>query len=414
MADQSSRLLNVRAVMDQLQTSGPLSRAELARRCRLSKQTVSEVVAQLEAAGWLRATGESVIGGAGRSAALYEVDPASGLVVGVDLGGTKIRAALGDFGGAVLREQTVATDPRGGHVVIDQIAELARGLAQAEGLDVGRVACLALGSPGALDRRTGVMAFAPNIPSFGDLDVAAELGARLGGVTTVVENDVNVSALGEQWAGHGRGLQDFVVIAVGTGIGMGIVVGGELRTGATGAAGEIGYMPIGADPFDPANRAKGPLEMATGGEALARRYVALQGTAAAGPVAGDRHLVPAVFDGAARGDWPAIAALHDEARVLALAISAVAAVLDPELVVLGGGIGAREELLRPVRSVLAQLMARPVEVRASALGDRAGLLGAVAVALRTAQEQLFAAPAPIGITVPAPDLDRLSAGRLPV
>jgi predicted NBD/HSP70 family sugar kinase len=402
MADQVTRQLNTRAVMDQFLAGEPISRAEIARRCGLSKQAVSEIVAELEASGRVGPTGELAGGHVGRAATLYSINPASGLVIGVDLGGTKITAALGDFGGAVLDEATVRTDPRGGHHVIDQIAALAGDLARAQGSPPHRVACLALGSPGALDRSTGVMAFAPNIPSFGDLDVARELSARLG-FTVVVDNDVNMAVLGEQWAGWGRGLSDFVLISVGTGIGMGIVIGGELRTGATGAAGEIAYLPLGADPFDPASRLKGALEEAVGGAGLARRHAALHGSGATD----DRHRVPEIFAAAVAGEPAARAAVEEEARLLALAVAAVAAVLDPELVVLGGGIGSRPELLEPVRSWLDRLMPGPTVVRTSALGARAGVLGAVAVALRTAHARAFATPSALPTAVPAPTLDRL-------
>lgn len=402
MADQVTRQLNTRAVMDQFLTGTPISRAEIARRCGLSKQSVSEIVAELEAAGWVRPTGEVAAGHVGRAATLYSINPGSGLVLGVDLGGTKINAALGDFGGAVLGEATVSTDPRGGHHVIDQIAALARKLADTHGAPLRRVGCLALGSPGALDRRTGVMAFAPNIPSFGDLDVARELTERLG-FAVVVDNDVNMAVLGEQWAGWGRGLTDFVLVSVGTGIGMGLVIGGELRTGANGAAGEIAYLPLGADPFDPASRLRGALEEAVGGEGLARRHAELHGSG----YAADRHRVPAIFAAAASGEPQARAAVDEEARLLALAVCSVAAVLDPELVVLGGGIGSRPELLEPVRSWLARLMPVPTEVRTSALGQRAGVLGAVAVALRAAHDQAFTTPAQLPTAVPAPTLDRL-------
>ena len=401
MVEQVARQLNLRTVMDQFVAAGRISRAEIARRSGLSKQTVSEIVAELEAAGWIRRTGDTVMSGAsGRSAALYEVDPTAGAIVGVDLGGTKISAALGDIGGSVRRELTVPTDPRGGRRVIAQIVGLARDLATAEGLDPARIRVLALGSPGALDRQTGVMAFAPNIPSFGDLDVAREIAAELD-VEVVVDNDVNVAALGEDWAGHGRGRSEFVFVSVGTGIGMGVVSEGVLRTGATGAAGEIAYLPLGTDPFDPANQLRGPLEEAVGGEGLARRYAG----GADRPTG--RHGVLELFAAAAAGDPDARAALEEEARLLALAICAVAAVLDPELVVLGGGIGSRPELLEPVQRWLARLMSRPTPVLTSELGPRAGLLGAIAVGLRTAHRALFPAPAAaerLPILVPAPSL----------
>ncbi|WP_052069614.1 ROK family transcriptional regulator [Streptacidiphilus albus] len=412
MVEQLTRQLNLRTVMDLFVAVGRISRAELARRTGLSKQTVSELVGELEEGGWIRYTGDSVSSGAsGRAAALYELDPSAGAIVGVDLGGTKINAALGDFSGAVLREATAPTDPRGGRYVIAQIVGLARELVAAEGVDPARLRVLALGSPGALDRDTGVMAFAPNIPSFGDLDVAREIAAELGTVV-VVDNDVNIAALGEHWAGHGRGQSEFVFIAVGTGIGMGLITGGVLRTGATGAAGEIAYLPLGTDPFDPANQVKGPLEEAVAGEGLARRY-------AGGPAG--RGSVPEIFAAAAAGEPAALAALDEEARLIALSICAVAAVLDPALAVIGGGIGSRPELLEPVRAWLARLMPRPVPVRTSELGPRAGLLGAVAVGLRTAHQRLFQAPgqstaADRGpVPVPAPALDRVvTAAPVPV
>jgi glucokinase len=306
-------------------------------------------------------------------AAAAERGPASGVVVGVDLGGTKLSAALSDLAGTVLRERTVPTDPRGGRVVIGQITGLARELLAEQG-GAGPLRALALGSPGALDRRTGAMAFAPNIPSFGDLDVAKEIAAELG-TDVVLDNDVNTAALGEQWAGHGRGLADFVFLSVGTGIGMGVVIGGVLRTGANGAAGEIACLPLGADPFDRANQVRGALEEAVGGAALARRY------AGAGA---ERHTVPGIFAAAAAGDAAAAAALDEEARLIALAVHSVTAVLDPGLAVLGGGIGSRAELLEPVRSWLGRLTERPVPLVVSQLGHRAGLLGAVALAVRAA------------------------------
>ena len=309
-----------------------------------------------------------------------------GVVVGVDLGGTKLSAALADLDGTVLRERTVPTDPLGGRQVIGQIVGLARELAEAEGLEPDSLRALALGSPGALDRTTGVMAFAPNIPSFGDLDVAKEITAELG-VDVVVDNDVNTAALGEQWAGHGRDRSDFVFIAVGTGIGMGVVIGGVLRGGANGAAGEIAYLPLGTDPFDRANQVKGALEEAAGGEGLARRYALHSGPAPetrTGSQSALRHGVPEIFAAAAAGDARAAAVLDEEARLIALTIRTVTAVLDPELAVLGGGIGSRVELLEPVREWLGALTDQPVPVVVSELGPRAGLLGAVALALRTA------------------------------
>jgi predicted NBD/HSP70 family sugar kinase len=157
---------------------------------------------------------------------------------------------------------------------------------------------------------------------------------------------------------------------------MGIVSGGRVLRGAHGAAGEIGYLPLGTDPFDPVNQHRGALEEATAGERIADRY-----RAATGASVSTRD----VFDLAAGADAAALSVIRDHGRLLALAITAVTAVLDPALVILGGGVGSRPELVDPVRAGLAELGKAPVEVRSSSLGSRAAVLGAVNLALRAAR-----------------------------
>jgi glucokinase len=291
-------------------------------------------------------------------------------VAAVDLGGTKVRAALADLTGDILAEDVASTDPRGGRSVVEQTATLVRKLASQAGVDWDEVRVTAVGSPGAHHPATGAVRLAPNIARFGELDVRAELAGQLGH-PVILDNDVNMAAFGEQWRGSARDHRDFVFVAVGTGIGMGIVVDGRLCRGAHGAAGEISYLPIGADPFDPAIHTRGALEEAVAGAAIAARYQ---------EATGEQATVPTVFERAAAGDGSARAAVEDEARLIALAVVAVTAVLDPELVVLGGGIGSRAELLGPVRRWIGRLRTGGPVVTTSVLGHRAGLIGAIAVA----------------------------------
>lgn len=297
------------------------------------------------------------------------------LVLGVDLGGTKVRAAIADASGAVLAEMTAATDARGGRNVVEQIAVLAGSLRNTAGAAADQIRATAVGSPGVPDQHSGTLALAPNVDGLAAVSLRDELAERLGH-PVVLDNDVTAAAIGERQAGHARGCDDFVFIAVGTGIGMGIVSGGRLIRGAGGAAGEIGYLPLGADPFDPVNQRRGALEEATAGETVAERY-----RAATGRRASTRE----VFDLAAGGDAVAASVVAEHGRLLALAITAVTAVLDPALVVLGGGVGSRPELLAPVRSCLAELGKQPVEVRTTALGNRASVVGALTLALRAAR-----------------------------
>jgi predicted NBD/HSP70 family sugar kinase len=297
------------------------------------------------------------------------------LVLGVDLGGTKVRAALADASGAVLAEMTAATDGRGGRHVVEQIAVLARSLVTTVGATTARVRATAVGTPGVPDAQSGTLGLSPNIDGLSSVSLRDELAAELGH-PVVLDNDVTAAAVGERWAGSARGCDDFVFVAVGTGTGMGIVSGGRVIRGAHGAAGEIGYLPLGTDPFDPVNQHRGALEEATAGEKIAARYRAATGTALA---------TRDVFDLAAQGDAAAVTVVAELGRFLALAITAVTAVLDPALVVLGGGVGSRPELLDPVRAGLAELGKAPVAVRTTALGNRASVVGALNLALHAAR-----------------------------
>lgn len=292
-----------------------------------------------------------------------------GFVIGIDLGGTRLRMALADLSGAVVEEVDEAADPCGGLRQIERIGALAAGLLATRG---GRLAGAGLAVAGVPDARTGAVLLAPNLPEFDSIDVRAEATRALG-CPVLIENDVNAAALGEQRSGGG--CEDFAFVAYGTGIGMGLVSGGRLVRGARGAAGEIAWLPIGADPFDAASRAQGSLETAIGSQALLERYCGLGGQA---------EDVRALFDRLGAGDAAAEAVVDEAARLLALALVAVRALADPERVVLGGSIGVRAELIERVRLWLGRAGAGDFPVEASALGSRAGLVGAISLALAAA------------------------------
>ena len=308
----------------------------------------------------------------------------SGYVVGVDLGGTKTRAAIADLEGEILTEQVEPTDPNGGTAVIDQIAALCRRLA--DEVDAGgwdHVEAVAVGGPGVVEPSTGRMDLAFNVSAAGDVQLGEGLSARLGR-RVIVDNDVNMAAIGEQWRGRAHGKRNVAFVAVGTGLGMGVVMDGTLRRGHRGSAGEIAYLPLGTDPFDPANQRRGPLEEAVAGEAIVRRYRE-EARASGAPIL---NTVPEVFDAAERGNRSAVVVMEQVARDLALGIAAVVAVLDPELIVLGGGIGSTVPFASRVESALDSATSLPTVMAISELGHRASVVGAVAVALRAATNEL--------------------------
>ena len=287
-------------------------------------------------------------------------------LLGVDLGATNLRVALGDGSGAIL-DRADEPAPASGEELAARVAALGRALAERAGVPWADVRGAGVGVPGipAGDGFEGLIAGAAGLTG---APLRALLAGALG-LPVVLENDLNLAALAEQRA---RGVEDLAFVGVGTGVGMGIVAGGRLLRGANGAAGELGHLPVAVDRAAAAPGALGPLEAIAGGAGLAARWSAHERRAASARDA---------FEAAARGDAAARRLLDDQARALAAGIRAVQALLDPALIVLGGGIGARADVVERVQKALAA-HARPAPpVEASALGEDAGLMGAVAVAV---------------------------------
>jgi predicted NBD/HSP70 family sugar kinase len=247
-----------------------------------------------------------------------------------------------------------------------------------------RLLAVGISTPGVVDQVSRrVTSLAYNVSPDGGLDPLAVLGARLN-VPVLIDNNVNLAAVGESWHGLARGISTFAFVAVGAGVGMGVVIDGELVRGAHGAAGEIAYLPSSSDPFDERHRLRGGLEDEIGADGI---LAALRARRAAGSQMPES--AEDVFELAQAGDGDAQFVVADVARRLGSAIASVIAVIDPELVVLGGGIGSNPSLLAPVRATVAELMPLSARIETSTLGDNAALSGAIALALREARAHLF-------------------------
>jgi predicted NBD/HSP70 family sugar kinase len=372
--------MNERTVLEWIRTIGPSSRAQIARRSGLSKPTVSQALAALEGSGLVREVGRTS-GGKGPTAVLYALDPSAGWVVGVDVGRRWVRAAIADLTGEIVARHDERTRSSAGSL-IEQIGGAAHSLAAEAGIDWDDVTVATVGSAGVLEPESGQVALAHNLPGWGRPGLIEAIRDELG-TNVTFENDVNLATMGERWRGLGKEVDNFVYLHIGTGVGMGLVLNGELFRGATGAAGEVGYLPIAvADPHDPADRRRGALEGAIGAA----------GVVATARDAGMRPPLSAkrVFASARRGDGAAQRTVEVIAERIALAIAAVVPVVDPELVVLGGGIGRNGDLLLDLieRELRAVSPFHP-RIDVSALGEDAELQGAVALALRSAQDRLF-------------------------
>lgn len=374
-----ARQLSVRAIMETVLRRGPTSRAEMAKLTGLSRQTTTQVALELERDGWLQVSGRTQ-GPLGRSAPTYQINPASALVLGIRLEGAILQMALADLRGGVVTELSEPTEPRGGLAVVRQVGRVFETLTRQSRVPRDRVRLAVMGSPGVVDPRSGHIDIAPSIPHLADLNVVEAMRGELK-LALVIENGVKLAALGELWQGAARGKRNFAYLGIGAGVGMGIVADGQLLRGARGAAGEIAYLPLGGDPFDPAGFVNGTFELAVGGAAIARRYEGYGGRAG--------QTVGAIFEALEAGDRAAEAAIDETARLVTLAISALNVFLDPELVVLGGSVGRPPQFVERVRRLLQRTVPNSVDVTPSILGDRATLIGALGEALNRLHAELF-------------------------
>ncbi|OIJ63492.1 ROK family protein [Streptomyces mangrovisoli] len=366
---------NERLLLDRLRASGAASRAQLARETGLSKPTVSSALASLAAAGLVHEVGTQAPE-RGRVAVLYAPDPAAGYALGIDIGRGWLRVAVADLDGTVVARADVRNRARTSAAMADLVVATAHRVVADSGVGPGDVVHAVVGTPGVYDAERRRVRYAMHLPGWGRAGLFDRMREELG-VPLEVHNDANLAALGEYTYGVGAGSRLFAYLLIGTGLGMGVVSEGRLFTGAHGLAGEIGFLPF------PGWRGPERLEDAVSGEAVveaARRF----------GMTGPQLTAKAVFDAARQGQPAAARAVALEGERIAHTVAAAAAVLDPDLVVLGGGVGHSVDLLlRPVRENLRALTPLRPRIVPGRLGEDAVLLGAVATALGTARDMVF-------------------------
>jgi predicted NBD/HSP70 family sugar kinase len=353
------------AVLQLLFSNKDLSRAHISRVSGLSKQTISSVMADLENAHLVEETGITE-GGIGRRAQTYRLSPRAGFAVGIDLGGTNFRSGLVDFSGNVLGELSVETPHSSVDELLQIMSKTITQLFKNANVPVSELAQIVIGIPGAVNPATGVISNAPNLEYLDNLVLSNLIQAKFD-VPTLVENDVNVAALGELEKSK---TEDFGFIAIGTGVGMGLILDGELRRGFNGGAGEIGYLPLGENVNQLSK--EGHFEELIGGHAVESKYLK--------QVKSKKTLIE-IFESASKGDLISKKIVDELGSNIALGIRAICSVLDLGEIILGGGIGSREDLYSKIVEELQRTMQNPPSVKISTLGARAGLVGAMSYAL---------------------------------
>ncbi|MCF3123642.1 ROK family transcriptional regulator [Streptomyces silaceus] len=374
------RAMNDRAVLDLLVAHGPLTRTRIGELTGLSKPTTSQLLGRLEAAGLVHTTG-SLSGRPGPNALLYEIDPGAGHVAALSADPTGITALVADITGTVLGQarveaEAVAEDVR--HRTAQLVAEAVDGALRQAGLGHDDLRAAVIGTPGAIDPHTGQLRYAPHLPGWHSRTLRDDLAAVLG-TPVDIENDVNLAAVAEQYEGAAQDFDNYVLTWLDEGVGAAIVLGGTLLRGATGGAGEIGYMPLPGAP-------------------LVRGGSAGSGSASGGGDGGFESLVSAYVVRELTGGGATLAevfaddaALDEVARRIATGIAAVVAVVDPELVVLSGSVaqaGGDKLRVRVEEELTGLALPRP-RIRISELDGDPILTGALRSALTQARDQVF-------------------------
>ena len=369
--------LNERTVLEAIREGAPISRAEVSRRAGISKPTVSLALQSLLDAGLVREADHDPSGPSYGAVFFEPVDEAA-LVLGIDVGARFLRGALCDLAGAVRARQDIELPSPDAASVLATVGGLRDALLAAAGLPGNLIDGAVVGVPGVVDAESGVVGLASNVPGLDGLAFGEELEARLG-LPVQVENDINLAALGEQWRGVAGGVDDFAFLSIGTGLGAGVVLHGELHRGRHGAAGELDYVVAGLGlDVDPCAAAL---------SAFTTRLASPHGAATSLRPPYDAR---DVFAAARGGDAIARAVVEDEARRIALHIVPLTAVTDLALVVLGGGVGANGDLLLdPVRDLLAKWVPYAPRVEVSSLGEAAVLTGALSVGVDRALDNVF-------------------------
>ncbi|WP_107464007.1 ROK family transcriptional regulator [Streptomyces sp. MA5143a] len=395
------RAMNDRAALDLLLEHGPLSRTRIGKLTGLSKPTASQLLARLEAAGLVIATGTDTDGpggsgsGAGRpgpNAQLYAVDPTAAYAAGLDVTPERVLAAVADITGRTVGEHAVPTPGRRpAEPVARQVAAALDGAVKAAGLVRSDVRRLVIGTPGAFDPTTGRLRYASHLPGWHSPALLDDIAAALP-MPVEYENDVNLVALAEQRLGAAKGHDDFVLLWNEGGIGAAVVLGGRLHRGFTGGAGEVGFLPVPGVPLvrhvTKAN--SGGFQELAGSQVIPRLARELGITPVPdGPYA--EVAADLVGRAADVNSGPHRRLLATYATSVATGLASLVSVLDPELIVLSGSAltSGGEPLRALVQAELGELAAsRPRLVLGDVL-ERPVLRGALESALATTRDEVF-------------------------
>jgi glucokinase len=379
-SDESKLVSSLQRIFREVSRSCETSLPELARLLGLEPSTANAKLRTLVQKGMVEfRDGRKRVG----------LNPAFGYVVGIDLGGSHIHYALADFRGETLCESDEKIQPEAGPTKLIRQAQKGIRTLVARLPRHGRLRAVAIGVPSPVTPKLGVVTWANNLPGWKDVHLKGELEREFR-VPIYLENDANMAAIGEHWRGAARGVDNFVFIALGTGIGAGVFVDGKLYVGRTGAAGELYRMNVEWPRWDEDFGDTGQFESYVSGLGIAAEGHKSLGRASGGKPSGLREERDAhfVFEAFRQGNPRARQVLERIFTMLGVGVANIVAVLDPDLIVFGGGVskGAPDLMLATVEKVVRKIQPDPPPLKLSALQDNAQTYGAIFSALSLAQD----------------------------
>ena len=368
------REINRSAILETIRRESPISRSAIAERLDVSLPTVMRIVEELVEEGYVRAHGSSEWSG-GRRRPLLEFDAERFVVIGVDMGGTRIYGAISDFGGNILDESDVSRHESSGEENYERLTELIDSLLSSPKLGDRRVRGIGVGAPGITHHQEGIVKWAYSL-NWRDFPLKARLTQHYG-LPITVDNDVNLAAMGELWFGAGQSIQNMIVIVSGAGIGAGIILDGALYRGGSEASGEIGNFIPGREFLGKNHQDFGALEGVASGTGIVERA-----RASLRPNWEPAELAALTADdvfSAARDGQPWARSIIDEVvDYFAIAVANLAVSFDPQLIVLGGSLSPFGDLLiEPILHRLEGAIPTLPRLVVSKLGLRAGVMGAI-------------------------------------
>ncbi len=368
------------ALLQLLRDGTPRTRSELAAATGLGRSTVAQRVDTLVASTLVRAAGEATSTG-GRPPARFAFNPRARLVLGADVGATHVRLAVADLAATVLADDVVDLDISvGPEKVLAWVVDRGRALVRRSSRRIADIVGVGIGLPGPVEFATGRPTSPPIMPGWDGFDVPGFVGESLRRADVVVDNDVNVMALGERFLAY-PDVDHLMFVKVATGIGCGIISDGALRRGANGAAGDLGHVQVPGDAVALCRCGNvGCLEAIASGAAVARAL------AEVGIDAGSSRDVVAL---ARAGSTEAIGLIRDAGRTIGEVLASAVSLLNPSIIVIGGSLAeAGDPLLAGVREVVYRrslpLATADLRIVASSSGVRAGIVGAAVLAIEHA------------------------------